>query len=790
MDLEFTTTRAGKLSPTDFLLVANLPRLTNPTWVYQYRKLSSLNGTPLARELSSSLDSFPRPSQGSAAMSGPRLPKKIRFQHDKASLPASYGGRKWSRHCVALGKSKGEMHRIILTLRSLQIVWFTLEYPFYAYTVLQALYLLPPGFRPSLLSLIPFKDAALWTETPITWRNQTWSSLASFLLRDFRHPIVLAFLRDRLSNLLFPKLYVHLRELLVKPNRPDGMSLQGGSAQLHIVPGKITTGTARRLARGGGTVKGVLGRWLSNVLWFSLTVLHTQRVPMAIELSPEIEVALIELSVLRYHTLARHDRERGIIRSQRMLRVMAIRAAFREFNLDPDSSMVDIFELADELANEMSMYGSSRASTSTPEPQDLPPLDELLANTGDGNENEVDVEIQVEVVIAADEGDGDARSAIRRLQRSTTTTEPDLARDIHLGGTTEFVPATEESNEVHALPGYVSIEPPPEPPEPATERSPGPREASPPRTSDSMGVPIGEEQAREAFNTRAMPLPPVRAGPEPLHYISYEYGPQVAITLHGIGEGRRTIGAVTEPAFQPTVPLDTLLEPTPSGFEDPILPEPGSPGRLSRVESLPSEVRARHGRRFATSHGLTPSPPVPGITRAASLSHAPLRPLRRPTISDQQVPTFRQREAARRQAAGPRDSANTNTNSKSGTYRVTMLSNHAAEALAYHATSLLESIILLPLDVMFTRSLARNFLARHQHHPLVPQLTTPSLSMSGIWPLGLRAQMRELTAPQEMRFWGNFLVTIGVQGLINLGIWAAGVGFTLSLGESFGWGKM
>jgi hypothetical protein len=136
----------------------------------------------------------------------------------------------------------------------------------------------------------------------------------------------------------------------------------------------------------------------------------------------------------------------------------------------------------------------------------------------------------------------------------------------------------------------------------------------------------------------------------------------------------------------------------------------------------------------------------------------------------------------RRQEPDVRSQQDTNFD----TYRVTILSNHAAEAFAYHATSLLESIILLPLDAIFTRSLARNFLARHPIQELAR--TTPL--MGEIWPLGLRAQMQNLMVPQELQFWGNFLVTMGMQGLMNFGIWAVGTRITLKLGERFGWGNI
>lgn len=656
--------------------------------------------------------------------------------------------------------------------------WFAFEYPFYAYSVLQALYLLPTGFSPSLLPSVPFKNVFLPRIDPTEWSSQSWSSLVSFMLRDFSHPFVLALLRDRISNLVFPKLYVWIRELLVKPNRPDGVSLQSASANLNIVPGEIMGGTVRRLAKTKGTIKGLLGRWLSNVLWFSLTILHTQRVAMAIELSPEIEEALLIRSNVHYHALARQYRQRGIRRSSRTLRVESIRAAFHDFNLDPDSSMVDIFELADE----MSLSASSLASTSTPDPRDLPTLGPQIMPASPLDENELD-----NLVIRRPDEDRATRSASPRVLSGDPSEGIDLA--FPEVGVADPVIAAAEALLIQAanLQAAISSESHPQ----ATSN--GGQEAStsrPPSSARNTDILNTSADAAEVLDAELV-------NPSPILTFSHGSGEDSALVPEETFEESTPSVVIQEQSFQPAVPLETLLEsaspgavldltdahssardlPSPAGSTD-------APQARSRRRSSPPTIARSSPERLSRLSPARSDPPFGGISRAPRLPNAtPLRPLRRPTVSDQHVPRFRE-EVGRRDRNLDYLSEPDTTVLQVDTYRVTILSNHAAEAFAYHATSLLESIILLPLDVMFTRSLAINFLAG----ATAQQVDRPQIG--DIWPPSLRVQIRELPVVQTMAFLGNFLVTIGIQGLINLGVWSLGTAVTLRLGERYGWGQI
>ena len=544
--------------------------------------------------------------------------------------------------------------------------------------------------------------------------------MVSGLVTGFRDPFLLALLRDRLSSMLFPKLYVWIRELLVKPNRPDTVSLQSASAVsagLHIIPGKFSGPAAKRRPPGDvppETVRGVLVRWASNVVWFSLNILHTQRVPMAIELSPEIEFQLIKRSTVHYNSLTRQDRNSGITRAPRTRRVMAIRAAFHEFNLDPDHSMVDIFELADE----MSLAASSRASTSTPEPVELPGPEEVM--------------VALET-LDLDDGQPDAPTNVNPDRSGSGDASQILVQQSAENGNPFSIPEVEEAVELPA--GLAGSQ-------------------SPISISEEvvLDIPVGVAETAEGPDLR-------------------NDGATTVMTSTDIGSG------TAEAPFE-----DANAQPEQTQVQRTATPSP-EPSPVFNPASAQDQLEAI----LLASRSRSPPSPVPGITRAASLHHTTPRPVRRPTVSDQHVPVFRD-EVARRRLLDDDEISVPDPNRE--VYRVTILSNHAAEAIAYHATSLLESLILLPLDVMFVRSLARNFLLRQSGHGSPPLATDAAPAMGRMWPLGMRAQMRDLSVPLELQFWGNLLITIGMQGLTNFAVWAVGVQVTLRLGERFGWGKV
>jgi hypothetical protein len=201
-------------------------------------------------------------------------------------------------------------------------------------------------------------------------------------------------------------------------------------------------------------------------------------------------------------------------------------------------------------------------------------------------------------------------------------------------------------------------------------------------------------------------------------------------------------------AFEPTIPLETLLEERPADTQ-------GSP-----------ELRA-----------LTP---VPGISRAPSLPQVTPRPVRRPTdLGEDPRPI---REELIRHQAPPR----VLRNSDDSQYRVTTLSNHPADTLALSLASLITSILMLPLEMMLLRSLTRNFLISRLNDT---GSAGRDPSLADIWPLSPRMGLKDLGVLRSVGFWGNWFLSLGIQGVFSLITWTASTHITLRLGRRFGWGK-
>lgn len=252
--------------------------------------------------------------------------------------------------------------------------------------------------------------------------------------------------------------------------------------------------------------------------------------------------------------------------------------------------------------------------------------------------------------------------------------------------------------------------------------------------------------------------------------------------LNGIQQGEpRSVSAplspdnlaAGEPSSEHAGPPETLLHFGSPNIGDSI----GEGPRQQQSTSLPSP-------------SISPSPapgsparssPVPGIRRAASLPHATPRPVRRLTDLDQDD---RPPSDEIYYIHSPLRSLRLRDDDL---YRVSMLSNHAAETFANNIAGLAESVILLPLDILVLRSLSREFLS---HHPSDQQMMRASSLLSDVWPLSSGFRVRDLGLSERLQFWGNLIITVGMQGLVNFVIWKGSTQLTLRLGDRFGWGNI
>lgn len=383
-----------------------------------------------------------------------------------------------------------------LTEHSLRIAWFAVEYPLYAFSVLQSLNLVPVNAKPPFTALIPF-TASSPIQLPESWPDATLLSLASIAWTVVSSPFALAYIKDQVGKFIFTRIYLIARHFLVKPDRPDRLSLQSAKDNVNIipestVPDNVVDRKASHRPHGLDSVMDTVRTLFPALFWLWDKVLQTQRSPLTVELSPDIEEELMYQSIMHYRNLLREDREvdAELRRPHSTLRVMAIRSAFSNYNLNPDHAMVDIFELAED----MMFRAPSDVSTATPEPLEPPPVNDNGATVRTQNipVNSVEVETSSGRTEANPEGSQDnertreVNSPVRNIDGAERTALDSDREDHSLGDEPSPRPAVALETVLWPDPSHAEPGPPwedsvthPVPPPPASEAANSPAPGSP-----------------------------------------------------------------------------------------------------------------------------------------------------------------------------------------------------------------------------------------------------------------------------------------------------------------------
>lgn len=208
-------------------------------------------------------------------------------------------------------------------------------------------------------------------------------------------------------------------------------------------------------------------------------------------------------------------------------------------------------------------------------------------------------------------------------------------------------------------------------------------------------------------------------------------------------------------SFSPTGPLETLLEPT----------------DLREVDIPP-----------------TASPPEPGISRVASLtqisnqpSSAP-RPVRRPTELDDISHIASSIRSAAPAPQRPASSAPSPViESEPSSHRVTLLSAFPADTLVRYSSTFLTSIILLPLDVYYTRRLAMAFLKSSPKN-------TASLGILS-QDIGPLRPTTDIFSMSTLQLTQKVLLTFAIEALLKGSLWRSASKLCIYIGRRwFLWG--
>lgn len=194
-------------------------------------------------------------------------------------------------------------------------------------------------------------------------------------------------------------------------------------------------------------------------------------------------------------------------------------------------------------------------------------------------------------------------------------------------------------------------------------------------------------------------------------------------------------------------------------------------------EETDGEAGARsEGDRPSTHFEEAPATPEPGIRRATSLSTTTPRPIRRPTETN--GPDFDDEMEAMLAEARRRETRRKKVKSKDNREcRMTRLTTHAIDSLAWHSSAIITSLVMLPIDAMYYRSLASWFIS-----------TTGLAGSSSVlavsdWAGGISSRI-----PGRWPYHRMLLLNAGLECLVRGAIWQIGCRVALSYGRSFGWG--
>lgn len=172
--------------------------------------------------------------------------------------------------------------------------------------------------------------------------------------------------------------------------------------------------------------------------------------------------------------------------------------------------------------------------------------------------------------------------------------------------------------------------------------------------------------------------------------------------------------------------------------------------------------------------------PVPGLTRAQSLI-APLpRPVRRPTDIEQELGAITDEL---RSITLPQSS----DLERNHIYRVTTMSNHLADSLGWHMSSIVTSVILMPLDVTYVRSLGHQFLLQSKHS--VDALVFPGMTEADMFRVYPELKLAGPGRPSSLSFLRSWFSTMGLQILTSSALWSIQAAVVYIFKDRYGWGK-
>lgn len=113
-------------------------------------------------------------------------------------------------------------------------------------------------------------------------------------------------------------------------------------------------------------------------------------------------------------------------------------------------------------------------------------------------------------------------------------------------------------------------------------------------------------------------------------------------------------------------------------------------------------------------------------------------------------------------------------------HRVTILSSHPVDSLASHLASMITTVIFMPLESLYLRSLASSYLASTR---------SPIALRSDVIPMGAWGGGGSRT--DVLAYMGKMTLMIGMQAAVNASVWGIISGAAIRVGRRFcGWGTL
>ena len=183
-------------------------------------------------------------------------------------------------------------------------------------------------------------------------------------------------------------------------------------------------------------------------------------------------------------------------------------------------------------------------------------------------------------------------------------------------------------------------------------------------------------------------------------------------------------------------------------------------------------------------HPIPPSgTPQPGIERAPPLSRASLRPVRRPTEIDDGLDAISDRVNTMKYLKDMLDEPKDPVQ-----HRVTALSNWPVDVLALHSSTLLTSMLMLPVDILITRMIARNYLINGAD--VGTHVMGGRLLSGALWPVST-ILFPGITLSTGKTLAESTLVAFAMQGLVGSMVWSLSTRMAIYVGRHcYGWGRL